>query len=101
MRINLPAIVNTWVNATKVNFRIETLVVSDGEYVVHSGIELNILEPTIEVLEGIANREALQTDVAAILEELVRRNVRTGILEITIVDELLEDVLAAGEEVWR
>jgi hypothetical protein len=75
MWINLPAVVNTWVNATKVNLRIETLVVSDGEYIVHSSIELHILEPTIEVFEGIADSEALQTDVAAVLEELIGRNV--------------------------
>ena len=99
MWVNLPTIVNTWVNATEVNFWVKTLVVGDGEDVVHRYVELEVLEPAVELLEGVTQREALEAQIVALLDEAVRWDVRTSILCATVGDELLKDVLAACEEV--
>ena len=99
MWVNLPTIVNTWVNATEVNFWVKTLVVGDSEDVVHSYVELEVLEPAVELLEGVTKREALEAYIVALLDEAVRWDVRTSILCATVGDELLKDVLAACEEV--
>jgi hypothetical protein len=53
MRISAPTIVDTRIDTTQVNFRIETLIAGDGEYVVASKIELQTLDPVFELIESV------------------------------------------------
>jgi hypothetical protein len=53
VRISAPAIVYTRLNTTKVNLWVETLVAGDSEYVVASSIELQALNPVVELVEGV------------------------------------------------
>lgn len=79
MWVSFPTIVNTWINTTEVNLWVKTLITSDCEYVVHCSIELEVLNPTIEVVECVTYSKALETDIVTLLDELVRWDIRTCI----------------------
>jgi hypothetical protein len=57
VRISAPTIVNTRLNTTKVNLWVETLITSDSEYVVASSIELQALDPTSKLIEGVTQSQ--------------------------------------------
>ena len=71
MGIGTPTIVYTRIDAIHSDFRIETLVTSDGEYIVASSIDLQALEPVTELVEGVSQCKGLQTEVVTLLKEAV------------------------------
>jgi hypothetical protein len=50
VRITAPTIVNTGINATKVNLRVKTLVIGKGNQVVGRTINGKILNPVVETV---------------------------------------------------
>ena len=72
MGITAPTIVNTGINATKVNLWVKTLVIGKGNQVVGRTINGKILDPVVEtVTERVTQRERLQTDVGTLLNPTV------------------------------
>ena len=53
MRIGLPTIVDPRVDTAQVDFWVESLVAGDGEDVVHRYVELQVVDPVVELVEGV------------------------------------------------
>ena len=71
MWIVTPTIIHSWVDATEVYLWIQSLIACDGEDIVGCNIQLQTIQPSIQITEGITQGKVLQTNVRTILDKLI------------------------------